>query len=65
MATKKAGKPPIDPDRLEEIRRDASSGRNWAAETGYGPACQCGMKPEAGHRTVAGIPVWRGCLRHA
>lgn len=53
MATrKKADKPPIEPERAEEIRRDARSGRNWAQEVGYGPACLCGMKPE------------RQCYRH-
>lgn len=34
----------ISPARLEEIKRDARSGINWAAELGYGPACRCGLK---------------------
>lgn len=43
MATrKKADKPPIEPERLAEIQADARSGRNWASEVGYGPACLCG-----------------------
>lgn len=51
-ARKKADKPPIDPERAEEIALDARSGTNWAAVVNYGPACLCGMKPP------------RECARH-
>jgi hypothetical protein len=66
MATrKKADRPPIAEARVEEIRADARSGRNWAAEKSYGPSCTCGMKPEAGHSNVFGVPVKRGvCYQH-
>src|SRR5690606_34093104 len=45
-AKKKADKPAISPERLEEIRADARSGRNWASEHEYGPACVCGAFPQ-------------------
>lgn len=30
--------------RAPQIAADARSGRNWAAEVAYGPACLCGMR---------------------
>lgn len=30
--------------RRAQIAADARSGRNWAAETGYGAGCRCGIK---------------------
>lgn len=67
MATRrKADRPPIDEARVEEIRADAHSGRNWARENSYGPACQCGLNSAASHSQVLGVPVKRGvCYRHA
>lgn len=66
MATKSTkSKPAVSPERMEEIRASARSGTNWAAEVGYGPACTCGMKPDAGHASVLGVKVERGvCYRH-
>lgn len=55
-------------DRLAQIREDAHSGRNWAQETAYGPACICG----AGGRTNQAALALKGvhgrpsgmCARH-
>lgn len=58
----------IGPERVEQIKADARSGRNWAAETAYSAACACG----AGWRTqtaavalkgVHGVPTGL-CYRH-
>lgn len=55
-------------ERLAQIRADARSGRNWAEETAYGPACICG----AGLRTRVAALALKGaygqpkglCARH-
>lgn len=65
MASKKADKPAISPDRLEEIRADARSGRNWTAEHAYGPACVCGAFLPGSTVTSWGRTVPKGaCHRH-
>lgn len=65
MAKKKADKPPIDPDRAEEIRVSARSGENWASQVGYGPACTCGAFKEGSTVTSWGVEVQKGrCERH-
>lgn len=64
-ARKKADKPPIDPERLAEIRADARSGRNWASEREYGPACVCGAFLSGSTVTSWGHVVEKGrCHRH-
>lgn len=63
-----ATKNPISDERLAEIRADARSGRNWAAEAAEGPACACG----AGWRTLTAAIALKGvhgvptglCYRH-
>lgn len=61
-SSKKAG---VSPERIEEIRRDARSGRNWAAEEhaeprspsgSYGATCICG----AGQRLQDAALALRG-----
>lgn len=52
-ARKKADKPPVAPARVEEIRADARSARNWAQENNFGPACLCGLRAARGE-----------CFRH-
>lgn len=66
MASRKAAdKPAISPERLEEIRADARSGRNWAAEHTYGPACVCGAFLPGSTVTSWGQVVEKGrCYRH-
>jgi hypothetical protein len=65
MATKKADKPAISPERVEEIRADARSGRNWAAEHTYGPACVCGAFLDGSTVTSWGFLIQKGwCHRH-
>lgn len=45
MATrKKVDKPPIPPERVEEIKADARSSTNWASVSHPGPACECGLR---------------------
>lgn len=64
-AKKKADKPAISPERLEEIRADARSGRNWASEHEYGPACVCGAFPQGATVTSWGRLLLKGqCHRH-
>ena len=55
MAAKK-GQASISPERLEEIRADAHSGRNWAHEAGTPPVCTCG----AGQRLLEAAHALRG-----
>lgn len=66
MATrKKADKPAIEAARVEEIRAAARSGRNWASENEYGPACVCGAFIEGSTVTSHGRVVEKGrCYRH-
>lgn len=65
MASKKADKPAISPDRLEEIRADARSGRNWVSDVEYGPACVCGAFLPGSTVTSWGRIVPKGaCHRH-
>lgn len=55
----------LDPALAPVIKADAGSASNWAGLVGYGPACTCGMKPDAGHSSVLGVTVKRGvCYRH-
>lgn len=54
----------VDP-RGDEIRSDARSGRNWASEVGYGPACVCGAFLEGSAVTSWGQRIEKGrCYRH-
>ena len=66
MATKKkADKPAISEERLAEIRADARSGRNWASESTYGPACVCGAFLPGATVTSWGQLIPKGvCHRH-
>lgn len=62
---KKAG---LSDERVEQIRRDARSGRNWARETGTPPACICGAQQRTLDAAIAlkgllGKPTG-GCSRH-
>lgn len=64
-ARKKADKPPIEEARVEEIRADARSRTNWAAEVEYGPACACGAFLEGSTVRSWGREVKKGeCHRH-
>ncbi len=67
MATRKKfdARPAISEERLAEIRADARSGRNWASEHGYGPACVCGAFLPGSTVTSWGRLVEKGqCHRH-
>lgn len=47
------------------ISADARSGRNWASEVGYGPACVCGAFLEGSTVTSWGHVTEKGrCHRH-
>lgn len=52
----------ITAKRKAEIKAEveASRGKNWASEVGYGPACVCGMRPQL----VGAELVKRKCYRH-
>lgn len=51
--------------RGDEIRSDARSGRNWASEVDYGPACACGAFLEGSTVTSWGRTIEKGkCYRH-
>ena len=51
--------------RGAQIAADARSGRNWASEVGYGPACVCGAFPPGAKVTSWGREVSKGaCHRH-
>lgn len=64
-ARKAADKPAISPERLEEIRRDARSGTNWASGHEYGPACVCGAFLTGSTVTSWSHVVEKGrCYRH-
>lgn len=51
--------------RGAQIAADARSGRNWASELDYGPACVCGAFPAGSTVTHAGTTTLKGiCHRH-
>ena len=52
----KSAKPELSEERLAEIRADARSGRNWAAEIPVRPACTCG----AGQRLFDAANAFKG-----
>lgn len=55
----------ITPERAAEIRSQALSGTNWAAEADHGPACACGAFLEGSTVTSWGSTVEKGeCHRH-
>lgn len=64
------GRSPVAPqsqgsDRNAQIAADARSGRNWASEHEYGPACLCGAFPEGSTVTSWGQTIEKGkCYRH-
>lgn len=52
-------------ERGAQIAADARSGRNWASEHTYGPACVCGAFPPGATVTSWGQTVEKGrCHRH-
>lgn len=52
-------------ERGAQIAADARSGRNWASEHEYGPACVCGAFPEGSTVTSWGRLIPKGyCHRH-
>lgn len=56
----------ISPERAAQIAEEARAAvpGGWALEVSVGPSCTCGMKPEAGHSYVLGVPVERKCQAH-
>lgn len=58
-SSKKTG---LSQERIEEIRRDARSGRNWAQETGTPATCICGAGARLRYAALAlkglhGVPT--------
>lgn len=61
----KLGSGPEKDDRGAQIAADARSGRNWASEVDYGPACACGAFLDGSTVTSWGRVVPKGqCYRH-